>query len=215
MEPCDTREKATAVAESAKPDATNLPDDIPGLIEALASPNKPPFEGEVCVHFETPPDFDETAQDRVCAAREKLLSMGIAAFPYLVQHADDPRYSYTACYSAYRNHSVGYACCRIIEKQIEPAYRPTPHRQSDGTHYIPSTYLQSQGDLTRWWASHSRMSLRELSIEATKWSIAQEERADFKTQEDRDRSLQPLRKQLRGLRWGKPLEIQRVLGSAF
>jgi hypothetical protein len=59
------------------------------------------------------------------------------------------------------------------------------------------------------------MSLRELSIEATKWSIAQEERADFKTQEDRDRSLQPLRKQLRGLRWGKPLEIQRVLGSAF
>ena len=78
----------------APPVPTDYDKKIDALIATLASPNeKPPIdEDDVPIY---PPGYDHKAQDRVLAARDALFSEGIRAFPRLIRHADDRRYSYT------------------------------------------------------------------------------------------------------------------------
>jgi hypothetical protein len=176
-----------------------LPNDIPGLIETLASPNRPAKGGHGEPHY--PSGFDHAAQGRVLAARQALRAKGVAAFPYLIKRLSDSRYSETVAYAVWVNLQVGDVCEQIIEAQV--LSRHTGNYKSregaDGKKYSPPCYFYSLGGIEKWWSTHSTKNLLEMKVEALKWTIEQEEKIGFPTPGDRKLYLEPLQTELRQL----------------
>jgi hypothetical protein len=182
---------------------SKLPDDIPNLVEALASINAPPKDGP---DAEYPAGFDHSAQRFVRAARQKLIRKGVAAFPELVKHGSDTRYSYTEVYAVEINLSVGKVCEEIIEEQIRPR-SSTQYRSrkgADGRWHNQPFYFDTQGGVAKWWAMHANMNLREMRIEATQWWIDEEEKTGFSDTMERESILQPLQAELLALKSQEP-----------
>jgi hypothetical protein len=186
-----------------QPPESRLPDDIPGLIEALASPNKPPTGGRRANY---PPGFDHAAQERVFAAQQKLAEKGIAAFPYLVEHLSDTRYSRTGAFAVWVNLSVGRICEQILTGQVLPAAQYKARAGADGEWHTTPDFMQSQGGVKKWWSTHSTKSLREMKTEALVWTIEQEKKIGFPGANDRKEYLEPLEAELRALQSGKKID---------
>lgn len=86
---------------------------IESLIDRLASKNSPPEFPGVPPHLyfdellKNPGGWDADAQKPVSDAYYELKSIGKKAFPYLIKHFDDNRYSHERSYSTFVSHSVG------------------------------------------------------------------------------------------------------------
>ena len=105
---------STAAENSGKEDAVAAPERI---IDQLA--NEHPI-GKART-------LDKQRQARVDEATAKLIHLGAAAFPALVAHRDDKRYSYTFVGSfnegpldppSVLDYTVGDACIQIIARQL-------------------------------------------------------------------------------------------------
>lgn len=177
-----------------------LPDDISGLIETLASPNKPPrLRGDDDPVY--PLGFERAAQERVFAAKQKLAEKGVAAFPKIIKHLRDARYSDTVAYAEYVNLTVGRVCEQIIAQQVLPknVWRYKTRRGKDGQWHRPPNYLEAEGGVEKWWSVRSTKSLREMRIEALQWTIEQEQKIGFPAPNDQKMFLEPLQSDLREL----------------
>ena len=178
-----------------------LPDDVPGLIEALASPNFfPPAGGYEIVY---PEGFDHRAQERVRLAEKKLREKGFEAVPYLVEHLEDIRYSYSERFDTWHNHALGEVCFYLIEDVVDFYGCDYEVREgADGkTHEKPS-YLWSicmKGEMREWWEQRQTRPLHELRIEALQWTIAEERRIGFKDNAEEQRIMGPLLERLEEL----------------
>jgi len=136
---------------------------IHDLIEQLASTNSPPQTGIHYPGFITgfPPDYDHEAQDKVDHAIEELSKLGKKAFPLLVAHSYDKRYSCTRSYAIAWNHSVGDVCFMILEGQVEnfrPFYKMWSPPGLGDIHFA--------GKLAEWWRERETWTLRDLQLEA-------------------------------------------------
>jgi hypothetical protein len=186
---------------ASQPKPPPLPNDVPGLIEALASSEAPPkHKGPL---EDSPlffPELDDPAQARVLAARRKLEEKGAAAFPQLIAHLGDKRYSCTQEYAALVNLSVGNVCEQMIESQVQPGMRYKSRNGIDGKGHMSPHFINSRGGVKKWWSTRSTMSLREMKIEALEWTIAEEEKTGFPDPKDRKNYLNPLQTELRDLK---------------
>ena len=120
--------------------------------------------------------LDQQRQARVDKATAKLICLGIAAFPALVAHRNDARYSHTFVGSFNEgplepplalDYSVGETCVEIIARQLNAGSKYLGCRD-----YIP--YGVPVSKLPEWWKARSSRSLAELRKEALEWTIARE-----------------------------------------
>ena len=164
---------------------------IESLIEQLASTNsQPEFPGDP-PHFyfdeflENPGDWNPDAQRIVSAAYYELKSMGKDAFPYLIKHFGDERYSHERSYSTFISHTVGDACQFLVDDQVDlrgMSYksRETPTGNSMGYEVQFEAYVKSKyGTYAAWWRNNKTLSLTEMRVNFCSWRIHKEKRLGF------------------------------------
>ena len=176
----------------------DLPEDVPGLIEALASPNYfPRAAGQDLIY---PDGFDHGAQKRVRRAEQRLRDRGPAAFPDLVAKLEDARYAYSEYYDQWRNPLVGEVCFYIIEDQVDfDGYDYKTRLGADGKQHEKPSCLWSictQGKMQEWWKARAGKTLTELQTEAVEWTVAEEKKIGFKDRAQEEQVLGPLLKRL-------------------
>jgi hypothetical protein len=192
-----------ALALSVRADETSA--EIHALVESLASPNSPPKlvrEGELGHLESVPKGYDLAAQDQIWQACEKLLSKGVAAFPELVVHVGDKRYSMT--FSAdweearhdngYMNVSVGEICKDVILAQVYAAF--PEHAIRDETAVArPSYWIFNPRDpasVAKWWRDRSGRTLVELQREGLQRAVDRERKRGFSDLREEAQVLGPL-----------------------
>jgi len=188
----------------------DLPDDTPGLIEALASPNYfPRVEGYGIIY---PEGFDHRAQERVRRAERKLRKKGFAAVPHLMQYLEDIRYSYTERFDTWHNHALGEVCFYIIEDLVEVrGFDYASRIGADGKEHDRPSYLWSvcmQGKMQQWWQERAGRSLCALRIEAGEWTLAEERKIGFTDPAQERRVTTPLLKRLGELKSQQEKDLQ-------
>jgi hypothetical protein len=186
--------------------------DIEALIEKLAISQAPAAEAPVFTPSRDTPRTDS----RVIAyeAAEELKKCGKAAFPHLLEHLDDKRQSV-----AFRRgipHDVGDACFCIIREQVfclPEGYEGSFYRTgADGRlherPYFLKTALFDRRSVKSWLDARRDKSLEEIQVEALRWLIQQERQIGFPSEQDKQRYLYPLERQLarieRRLRRARP-----------
>ena len=157
--------------------ADNETRTIENLIGSLASANAAPrldrsLRTTVAVY---PKDYSQQAQQRVVAAWERLLAKGESAFPQLIAHLQDTRYSYTETFNdSDANVCVGAVCYDIVAAQIE-LFRPYVRLVSEPPalerlQWIPS-FAAGQDAMEAWWKKNQGQSLRDLQLQSVEWAL--------------------------------------------
>lgn len=201
----------TAVSPGQEPAAGNERADefrrqVQLLIAQLRSPNQDPNpKSEPFVRL--PDDYDREAQKKIDEAIEALKSLGKAAFPILIAHADDPEYSRSISTSLQLSRSVGAVCGDIVEDQVDLS--PMNYKSRTGKdgkqHGFYRGYFgkywkgaKSRREmLEKWWKDNSERSLPEMQIEALESAISDERVIGFPTKRDEENYLKPLEKLLK------------------
>jgi hypothetical protein len=192
--------------------------DVKALIEQLASRNERPRaypESDDSPEAEYPKNYNKAAQKQVWIAYHKLENLGPKAYPQLIEHLDDKRYSLTVDTGKVEsNINVGFLCRWIIEHQASPFYAivagdgyTTGKAAWDNLIIGPrgeapwrpnyARFLFSDRERARKWATKSQTyTLRHIQHEALEWMIA-EEAKDTKTFDLEERtSLKSLLREL-------------------
>ena len=164
---------------------------IESLINQLASTNsQPEFPGNP-PHFyldeflDNPGNWNPDAQRAVSDAYYELKSMGKEAFPYLIKHFGDNRYSHERSYSTFVSQTVGDACQFLLDEQIDPrgiSYksRDTPTGNTAGDAVLFEAYVESKyGTYAAWWRNSRNLSLTEMRVDFCIWRINKEKRLGF------------------------------------
>ena len=164
---------------------------IESLINELASANSPPeFPGDPPQFYlddflESPGGWSPDAQRPVSEAYYELKSMGKDAFPHLIKHFGDKRYSHERSFSTFVSHTVGDACQFLIDEQIDlrgMSYksRETPAGNAMGHEVLFEAYVKSKyGTYAAWWRNNRTLSLKEMRLDFCNWRINKEKRLGF------------------------------------
>jgi hypothetical protein len=162
---------ASAIASADDAPLAERDRRIHALVESLASPNAEPQRAEPekgnrhGFFKQFPADYDHAAQKRVLEAVDGLVKEGVAAFPELVAHMNDNRYSCTEKRPmSDSNHSVGYVCREILERQT--------YAHEDYLKEGLAVYLAHPD--TRWpeWVNeHKGRTLQGVQLEATERTL--------------------------------------------
>lgn len=146
------------------------------LIKTLGSKNaKPPGRGPI-VRFSN--NYSREAQAVVYLAIQQLLQEGSATFDILIEHFDDPRYSYSYdAPSGVFHMTVGDACHSIVERSVI-CYEMMIHLiSSDQNHVIP----WRDSSLKEWWKKNQTRELWEIQIEAIDAQIEYQRAVEYQT----------------------------------
>ena len=144
--------------------AQNAPPDPESLISRLASTQQQ-------LGTQVPPRVDQ--------ARAQLTALGTTAFPALIAHRNDRRYSYSIEGKGLFNYgpnqvvridtTVGRICVQVIAGQLFVG-----NEYQGCIQFIPD--VVSEKALPEWWKARSSKSLPELRKEALEQTIAEEKR---------------------------------------
>jgi hypothetical protein len=143
---------------------------IKALVAQLRSPNEDPNPKLLNGDVKFPEDFDFQAQERVEAARQKLLGLSTSAFPILIEHLNDKGYCRSVQGAVLSGRSVGTECFSIIENQVDVVgMRYKSRIGSDGKWHVHRGYFSQFSDdgeacytsegMRRWWKEHKHQSL--------------------------------------------------------
>lgn len=183
----------TVLAEDVTPEEAAKIDE---LIEELASPNDPKKLIPLAQYLKFPPDWDHEGQARVYRAATSLVKKGRSAFPQLIAHAGDKRFSFVnkSGNGAMTPMSVGHACGRIIQVQLDvfdqigiyprmyPSYFGTVASDKDNDD------VKDEEKLKNWEEKRKDKTLVDLQVESIEWAIEQQTQllAEWKTDKRRD-----------------------------
>ncbi len=155
---------ATMFGDLREAIAQNAPPDPESLISGLAS---------------TQQQLGTQAPPRVDQATAQLTALGTTAFPVLIAHRNDRRYSYSIEGKGFYNYgpdqvvridtTVGQICVQVIAGQLFVG-----HEYQGCVQFIPN--VVSEKTLPDWWKARSSESLSELRKEALEQTIAEEKR---------------------------------------
>lgn len=180
---------------SAMPKSDSVKRRIHDLVDRLASPEPPKYEdGTWFSNIEPTMKFSAGYEhSQVTEAERDLLEMGSKAFPELIEHLNDSRYSYSRVQSAWINHSVGDKVKEIIARQI--GFKASPYifrKNPKGRNDKPSVrqYLK-EIDLKKWAERAVGLSEDELRYEFITWYIEKEKAYGFNDEKQKKKILQP------------------------
>ncbi len=152
-----------------------LPSAPDKLVELLASPNEPQSE---FYHPGEPRREMPVTDRRIRQAEEALERLGTAAFPALIAHRSDSRYSQSYVPPSaslvaregekmWSNKTVGDVCVEIIANHLNAG-----EQYKCCHYYVPECVSPER--LPQWWSARSSKSLAQLQRESLKWTIAKE-----------------------------------------
>ncbi|MCW1884843.1 hypothetical protein OKA04_08895 [Luteolibacter flavescens] len=128
---------------------------------------------------------------------KKLKDLGPAAFPYLIKHLEDDRYSYSdqpfisnSDGPGWSNNSVGSAVYLVLTNGITFAGGYKIREGPDGKDLIPLTitdFIAVRGGMKAWVEAVKDRSRAAVFTEFIDWCIAEEKKRGFKDKEDEDR----------------------------
>ena len=155
-------------------EATRLPanPELESLIDQLASQNPAPKLGGPMSEPALDKLYDVKKQQLVEDAYLKLGQIGYEAFPYLINHLEDDRYSHTESGAIYFNVTVGDASRQLIVRAVNVVSIYCGPGKADFVDYFK---LEWDGDIQRWWREKKHLSLREMQIEALNFQIQKSE----------------------------------------
>jgi hypothetical protein len=179
---------------------------VEDLVEALAVSQEPASANPIYT-----PSKDTPRNDRRVIAHEaarELTRRGKAAFPVLLAHLGDTRQS--VALRSVLPATVGDACFCIIRDQVfdlPKDYARGMYRVgADGANHERPVFLAPAlfdgGSVAEWLGHRERATIAELQAEALAWLIEREKGIGFRTEEDRERYLYPLERQLARVRDG-------------
>ena len=177
---------------------SNTEKQIEQLIEQLASKNSPPT-GDGWPGLERPDNWDESAQEIVYKAKDSLSDLGKSAFPILLKHLDDQRYSKTGWTAIEYNQSVGDVCSEIIVGNVDLIGMTFKVRTgADGKYHGCPTYFFTLvgSDIEQWWQKNKHKSLKQMQIDVLKWRIKEENKIGFPDEESKESYLTPVLEKL-------------------
>jgi hypothetical protein len=144
--------------------------EIERLIESLASANPPPEFPNNPFNVRLSPDYDFEKQRVVSNACTKLEDLGAIAFPYLLQHLDDSRFSCTRSGAVYFNLTVAETCSGLIKNQVDFVCGPRlPMSKSDACDFFKFRW---NDDLIAWWNQNHDRTLLEMQIDCLQFKIS-------------------------------------------
>ncbi|MFN7889164.1 MAG: hypothetical protein ACK5OC_02635, partial [Pirellula sp.] len=151
---------------------------VDSLVARLASKNKPPkTRGPSAVY---PKGYDQEGQEDIFLAYRELCKLGPKAFPFIIPHLGDKRYSLTADGGAADvNFTVGQLCFSAIDLQLQP-YKTysrgegDPRNRPSRPHYLAKLDLRDPAKTQDWIDSLKNKTLLQLQIEVLEWVIEEE-----------------------------------------
>jgi hypothetical protein len=160
----------------------NTNNDMKDLVEKLASPNPAPKYGNGDVAY--PKNYDKKKQEQVYDARLKIYQLGTKAFPYLLAHIDDERYSFVGDSGPTdQTWTVGKHSRDIVRSQVEAysnwwsfsagAEDEDPRSRERRPSYC-AQFFKDKKTAAAWWEKHQSKTLYEIQVEALQWVIAEE-----------------------------------------
>lgn len=114
---------------------------------------------------------DKQRESGVFKAADELLKLGTDAFPQLIEHFDDKRYSFDedslATDDVYQ-HDVGELCYRLVKAQVKK-YRPWKYPDPRSTPgYAGSIVPPDKDDAKAWWEKNKKKALWELQADSVR-----------------------------------------------
>lgn len=151
------------------------------MIDRLASKNVKPAEGEKGL---------SPHEERIWKAVDALNGLGVTAFPQLIAHFDDDRFSFSQDRMSgrgIRHESVGHLCWEIVERQVKKRVcwnvadpRGTPGHT--GAAIVPCGKEAAEV----WWEAHRDKKLWELQAESVRSVISANQKV-LASEQDEDR----------------------------
>ena len=144
--------------------------------------------------------FEGYEHPQVARARAKLVSMGTPIFPELVKHLQDKRYSYSFCYAAWVDHSVGDTVGHIMAEVVGGRFRPSGYKSrknAHGSNGQPSVgQMMSEFGVERY-AEHAKgMTRDQVEKEYVEWYMQKEKGYGFVDTQQQEKILTPSSKRL-------------------
>jgi hypothetical protein len=191
-----------AIADEANQFSKACKDTIEELINQLATKNPAPANVKGAnYHYRYPDGWKYERQDVVVRAAEKLVAIGTEAFPQLIDHLGDNRYSYSdqaiaAEKERYYRRTVGYYCNELLVRQVDHHFAwggkfsdlgigPTLHRHPP---------FLAKDTISEWWATNRKRPLWELQADAFRWAIDVETASIFADSDQAAASQEAIRK---------------------
>ena len=157
------------------------------LVERLVSTNPTPVvqgelaERDVNTVVSYPEGYELVKQKPVEKAYAAILQMREQAFPTLISHFDDRRYSMTCeLAGAWYNYDVSQICRRILAEQLEPYHDFIAGGAEDHLHNLSYTahFLNDKDEAIKWMQSRKREPLWKMQLEALEWLIKEDQKYD-------------------------------------
>jgi hypothetical protein len=149
--------------------------DAKAMVEALVNHNPPPKLVDKARPLVFDPKYDTRESKRAWHAFKELIPHAEEAWPELVRHLDDERYSATFLSPSDAVHvaTVGEMCHMIIERNLEVAYFRHFNLGSMDVAVALERPEMVRGtkELKAWCEARSSKKLYELQIEACQWAI--------------------------------------------
>jgi hypothetical protein len=136
------------------------------------------------------------ATSEVEASIRKLQELGPSAFPHLLKHLDDDRYSYSdqpfisgIRGGGWMNHTVGEAVDLVLTNELSWVGGYKIRDGADGKAHMPLTiedYIETRGGMEAWVAAVKDRSRVAVFSEFIDWCVAEEKKRGFESKEDED-----------------------------
>jgi len=139
------------------------------------------------------------ATAEVESAIRKLQELGPSAFPYLLKHLDDERYSYSdqplvsgVNGGGWLNHTVGEAVYVVLTNDLSWVSGYKLRESADGKAHMPLTiedYIKTRGGLEAWVEEVKKRSRVAVFTEFIDWCVTEEKKRGFENKEDEESVL--------------------------
>jgi hypothetical protein len=180
------------------------------LVEQLVNPKEKPYLKK---RPDDPPEgFDARAQAPIKAAHDQFSANIEDAFPTLIKHIDDKRFSYVCeepINGVLKTRSVGNACYKILSAHVEVWHQHTTKpRDEEGR----QSFLHPKAGEFDWRENWQGKTLAQLQYEGIDWAVRQPKPDHFKSEAEWARAVKALQQMAREIRDSKrPIKVEHTL----
>ena len=178
------------------------------LVEQLVNPNKPPFTEDYVLDLPKDVSLDtlRKQQEKVEIAYDRLSANVEVALPVLVKNLGDKRFSYVyeiGWNGCFKKASVGTACYRIIEANVEAYHRHVSFCDGNSPPRSLHFIWDEAGGTKKWWEKRKGKPLADLQLETIEWAMRQPQPKYFPSEAKWKKAVEALEKMAKEIRKSK------------
>jgi len=162
---------------------TPAPSGAHAMVEALANRNPVPDIPAPRYNPIFAKNYDRSECKRAAAAFHALIDHAEDAWPEMVAHLDDGRYSVTFYDSAESerayNWTIGDICQEIIIGSLTEGYLQNLRQKDKVSYFRLQDFVRDKKSLKSWCEARRTKRLYELQIDVCQWAVAELDKGDF------------------------------------